>query len=88
MSKVRYSATFTLPDGSEFVFTRGSKEDYGYTFAWLLLAGVNDPMPQGTVLAKGFPRTRENAESAGRTGVQSGRGRTALFAPVTKGDAS
>jgi hypothetical protein len=37
MSKVRYSATFQLPNGEEFVFTRESREDYGYTWAWLLL---------------------------------------------------
>jgi hypothetical protein len=86
MSKVRYTATFLLPDGSEFVITRGSREDYGYTVAWILLAGADDRLERGAVVAKGFSRTRHNAESAVRNGVQNGR--IALFAPVTKGGAS
>ncbi len=98
MSKVRYSATFTLPDGSEFVFTRGSREDYSYTWAWLLIEGdKTDAVAKGVVgveaipfrvIAKGFSRTRENAESAARTGLKFGHGRIALYAPVTKGGAS
>jgi hypothetical protein len=88
MSKVRYSATFSLPDGSEYVLTRGSRQDYGYTVAWLLLAGDDDRLEHGAVLVKGFSRTRQLAESAARPGLQNGQGRIALFAPVTKGGAS
>jgi len=84
MSKVRYSATFQLPNGEEFVFSRESREDYGYTWAWLLLAGVADQMKQGAILAKGFSQTRQNAESAAQVSVKVGKGRVALFAPVTK----
>lgn len=75
MSKTRYSATFSLPDGSEFVLTRGSIRDYGYTVAWLLVDGDK-------IVAKGFSRDRRLAESATRNGVQNGR--IALYAPVTK----
>jgi hypothetical protein len=84
MSKVRYSATFQLPNGEEFVFTRESREDYGYTWAWLLLAGLGDDMKQGAVLAKGFSQTRKNAENAAQVGVKIRQGRVALFAPVAK----
>jgi hypothetical protein len=84
MSKVRYSATFTLPDGGEFVLTRGSREDYGYTFAWILLAGDGDRLERGAILAKGFSRTRQNAEQAANAGVKYASDRTALVAPVTK----
>jgi hypothetical protein len=76
MSKTRYSATFTLPDGSEYVLTRGSRQDYGYTVAWILVSTES-----GAVVAKGFSRTRQNAESATR-GVWNDR--IALYAPVTK----
>jgi hypothetical protein len=88
MSKVRYSATFALPDGGEFILTRGSREDYGYTWAWLLLAGVNERVKQGEIIAKGFSGTRQLAESAGRTGLKYGQERAVLFAPVTKGGAA
>jgi hypothetical protein len=87
MTKVRYSATFTLPDGEEFTLTRGSREDYGYTFAWILLAGVDDRLEQGAVIAKGFSRTRPNAESAANAGRKYAPDRVALVAPVTKGGA-
>jgi hypothetical protein len=83
MSKVRYSATFTLPDGSEYVLTRGSREDYGYAVAWLLLAGDNDRVSEGTIIAKGFSRDRRTAESRMRSAL--GDRRVVLFAPVTKG---
>jgi hypothetical protein len=96
MSKVRYSATFTLPDGSEFLLTRGSRQDYGYTVAWLLLDGDKaDARAAGAagveaipfrVVAKGFSRDRRLAESATRIMVRDG-GCIALFAPVTKGGA-
>jgi hypothetical protein len=83
MAKTRYSATFSLPDGSEFVLTRGSREDYGYTVAWLLLAGDDDRVEKGAVSAKGFSRDRATAESRMRSAL--GGGRVTLFAPVTKG---
>jgi hypothetical protein len=86
MSKVRYSATFTLPDGTEFVFKRGSRQDYGYTVAWLLLAGDNDRVPEGAVIAKGFSGDRRSAESRMRSAL--GDRRVVLYAPVTKGGAS
>jgi hypothetical protein len=80
MSKVRYSATFTLPDGSEYVPTRGSRQDYDYTVAWLLVEG------DSKIVAKGFSRDHRVAESAARLGLREGR--IALYAPVTKGGAS
>jgi hypothetical protein len=80
MSKTRYSATFSLPDGSEHVLTRGSRQDYGYTVAWLLVDGSSK------IVAKGFSRDRRLAESATRNGVQNGR--IAMYAPVTKGGAA
>ena len=82
MSKIRYHATFSLPTGGEFVLTRGSLRDYGYTYAWLLLAGEADRLPQGEILAKGFSRDRRLAESAVRPGLYGSR--SALFAPVSK----
>jgi hypothetical protein len=88
VSKVRYSATFALPDGGEFTLTRGSREDYGYTFAWLLLAGFGERVERGEIIAKGFSRTRHHAEQAANAGLKYGQGRVALFAPVTKGGAS
>lgn len=87
MSKVRYFATFTLPDGTEFMLTRGSREDYGYTCAWLLLAGVGDRLEHGAIIAKGFARNRALAESAVRSGLRYAEGCTALYAVVTKGGA-
>jgi hypothetical protein len=87
MSKVRYSAMFTLPDGSPFVLTRGSRQDYGFTWAWLLLAGADDEYWEaGAVISKGFSRTRHHAESAARQALRDGR--IALYAPVAKGGAS
>jgi hypothetical protein len=80
MTKVHFSATFSLPSESEFVFTRSSQQDYGYTFAWLLVDGDNK------IVAKGFSRNRRLAESAARQGLRDGR--VALFAPVTKGGTS
>jgi hypothetical protein len=82
MSKTHYSATFTLPDGGEFVLTRGSRQDYGYTVAWTLLAGDDDRLEKGAVINKGFSRDRRLAESAVRPGLVGGR--VALYAPVTK----
>jgi hypothetical protein len=80
MSKVRYSATFTLPDGSEYVPTGGSRQDYDYTVAWLLVEGDNK------IVAKGFSRDRRLVESAARIGLRDGR--IAPYAPVRKGGAS
>jgi hypothetical protein len=80
MTKVHFSATFSLPDGSEYVLTRGSRQDYGYTVAWLLVDGNNK------IVAKGFSRDRRLAESAARQGLRDGR--VALYAPVTKGGAA
>jgi hypothetical protein len=79
MSKVHYSATFSLPDGSEYVLTRGSRQDYGYTVAWLLVDDNN------RIVGKGFARDRWLAESATR-GIWNDR--IALYAPVTKGGTS
>ncbi len=95
MSKTHYSATFSLPDGSEFKLTRGSRQDYGYTWAWLLIEGDKaaaraagavgvDAIPY-RVVAKGFYRDRRLAESAVRASLRDDR--IALFAPVTKGGA-
>jgi hypothetical protein len=81
--KTRYSATFTLPDGSEHVLTRGSLKDYGYTWAWLLLEG--DKAGPFRIVNKGFSRDRRLAESAVRGTLADHR--IALFAPVTKGGA-
>jgi hypothetical protein len=80
MSKVRYSATFSLPDGSKLVLTRGSRQDYGYTVAWLLLDGGNK------IVAMGLSRDRQLAESAARQGLRDGR--VALYAEVIKGGAA
>jgi hypothetical protein len=77
MTKVPFSATFSLPSGSEFVFTRSSRRDYGYTVAWVLVDGNNK------IVAKRFSRDRRLAESAARLGLREGR--IALYAPVTKG---
>jgi hypothetical protein len=82
MSKTRYSATFTLPNGEEFTLTRGSRQDYGYTVAWLLLAGDGDRLEKGAIVNKGFSRDRRTAESRMRSAL--GGGRVVLFAPVTK----
>jgi hypothetical protein len=84
MSKVRYSAKFVLPDGQELTLTRGSKEDYGYTWAWILLAGADDWKEQGAVLNKGFSRTRRHAERAAQAGLRFKPDRVALYAEVTK----
>ncbi len=88
MAKTRYSATFTLPDGTAFTLTRGSQQDYGYTVAWLLLAGDDDRLERGAILAKGFSRDHRLAESAVRPDLQRVEGRVALYAPVTKGGAA
>jgi hypothetical protein len=80
MSTVHFFATFSLPDGSTFVLTRGSQQDYGYTWAWLLLDGNNK------IVAKGFSRDRRLAESAARQGLKEVR--VALFAEVIKGGAA
>jgi len=80
VSKVRYSATFTLPDGSEFAFRLGSIRDYGYTVAWLLVDGNNK------IVAKGFSRDKQYARAAVSVGLRCGR--TVLYAPVTKGGAA
>jgi hypothetical protein len=77
MSKVRYTAMFNLPDGGEFKLTRGSREDYGYTHAWIVIE--ND-----AVVAKGFSRTHYNADQAAQRCVKDREGRTALLATVTK----
>jgi hypothetical protein len=76
MTKVHFSATFSLPSGSEFVLTRSSRQDY-HTVAWVLVDGDNK------IVAKGFSRDRRLAESAARLGLREGR--IALYAPVTKG---
>jgi hypothetical protein len=86
VSKTRYSATFTLPDGSEFVLTRGSLQDYGYTVAWILLAGDDDSREKGAIVAKGFSRDRRTTETRLRSAL--GGGRAILWAPVTKGGAA
>jgi hypothetical protein len=86
MSRVHYTAAFTLPDGSVFTLTRGSRQNYGYTVAWLLLAGAGERLEQGAVIAKGFSRTRKNAERAAHAGLHYGpykwtcKGRIVLFA--------
>jgi hypothetical protein len=77
MTKVHFSATFSLPDRGEFILTRGSRQDYGHTVAWLLVDGDNQ------IVAKGFSRNRRLAESTARQGPRDGR--VALYAPVTKG---
>jgi hypothetical protein len=82
MSKVRYSATFTLPDGGELVLTRASRMDYGYTAAWCVLDA------QGGIVGKGFSRERERAEYEAQRYLQVDQTRTAMVAPVTKGGAS
>jgi hypothetical protein len=81
MSKTRYSATFTLPDGSKFVLTRGSRQDYGYTCAWCV-------MEQGVISGHGFSKTQALAEQYTRDWLRHGQDRIALYAPVTKGGAS
>jgi hypothetical protein len=81
-SKTRYSATFMLPSGSEFVLTRGSRQDYGYTGAWIVLNA------HGAVIGKGFSRERERAEYEAGRYVQADPTRTAMVAPVTKEGAS
>jgi hypothetical protein len=86
MAKTRYSATFILPNGEAFTLTRGSQQDYGYTVAWLLLAGDDDRLEHGAIVAKGFSRTRALAESRMRSAL--GGGRVALYAPVAKGGAA
>jgi hypothetical protein len=82
MSKVRYSATFTLPDGSEFVLTRGSRQDYGYVAAWIVLDA------KSAVVGKGFSRAWERAQYEADRYTQADRTRTAMVAAVTKGGAS
>jgi hypothetical protein len=84
MSKVRYSATFVLPDGGQFTITRGSRMDYGYTVAWAVLRNGWAALPiEERFAASGFSRTRENAEKAAAPAH-----RLALYAPVTKGGAA
>jgi hypothetical protein len=85
MAKTRYFATFSLPDGSEFLLTRGSRQDYDYTWAWLVLAGDGERVKPGTIIGKGFTRSRMYADQYANDWLRCGRGRTALFAPVTKG---
>jgi CRISPR/Cas system-associated exonuclease Cas4 (RecB family) len=77
MSKVRYTATFKLPDGGEYKLTRGSREDYGYAYAWLVLEN-------GAIVAKGFSRTHYNADREAQRYVMDREGRIALLAAVTK----
>ncbi len=81
MSKTRYTATFKLPDGGEYKLTRGSREDYGYTTAWIVIEN-------GTIVGKGFSRTHFNADREAQRYVKGREGRIALLAPVTKGGAS
>jgi hypothetical protein len=80
MYSTRFSATFSLPSEDEFILTRVSKRDYGYTVAWIVID------QQTAIVGKGFSRNRWCAEKAARTYERWGEGRTALYAPVAKAD--
>lgn len=78
MALVKYSATFTLPNGKTHKVTRGSRQDYGYTFAWIVVD------ENCHVLIKGFSRTAEKARQSAEACARYAEGRRALYADVTK----